>query len=311
MKVRENQTVELREAVADFLTTVRLEYGYSAHTLRAYTKDLATFAEYSAKNGVCDTADLSLDVLREWIFSRGESGVSAATLARQVATLKSFGKWLEQHDLVRHNPASRLRAPKGAKTLPRVLSAEQVATILERLQGQVDSAVPASLRDLAVFELLYAAGIRVSELCTMPLEGYNRAERTIRVLGKGNKERVVPIGSPAARALDDYLAQAREELVSAGGSDPGTFFVSSRGKKLSPGTVYKLISRYVGAEPGSGPSGPHTLRHTAATHLLDGGADLRVVQEMLGHASLSSTQVYTHVSTEKLLESYRQAHPRA
>lgn len=312
--------MRLSTAVERFLTAVQLEYGYSEHTVRAYQRDLAwfvTFAEGS-RHEQLDACDIEL--MREWLWQRQQQGLAATTIARNVATLKSFGTWLERSRLVPGNPASRLRAPKAGRELPRVLADEQMRRLLARVEARATPDQPESLRDHAVFELLYAAALRVSELCSLPVTGVDTAGRTVRVLGKGNKERVVPYGGPAARALDAYMTLARPQLLvraaatapaSSGRVDHGALFAGNSGGRLGVNAVYRMVARELGEEPGGGPKGPHTFRHTAATHLLNGGADLRVVQEMLGHASLSSTQVYTHVSTERLAQSYRQAHPRA
>ncbi len=313
--------MRLQEAIEGFLTVVEFEYGYSAHTIKAYRRDLRDFAEFVAahnRSGTVSTevADIDLELLRAWLWERQERGLSPSTIARNVATLKSFGGWLEHRRLVPGSPASRLRAPKTPRTLPRVLSEEQVARILDRaarraVEADAD-ALPEMLRDRAVLELLYATALRVSELCTLALDGLNLGDRTVRVTGKGDKQRVVPLGAPAARALDDYLVRARPVLVArARLAAASTVFLGKDGESLTTNTVYRLVARELEQEPGSGSRGPHTLRHTAATHLLNGGADLRVVQEMLGHSSLASTQVYTHVSTERLTQTYRQAHPRA
>jgi integrase/recombinase XerC len=332
--------MRLDEAIEGFLAAVEYEYGYSAHTVKAYRRDLASLRESLEGEGreegagedpaaaavpgaaaLDDVAALDLEALRAWLWGRQQGGAAASTLARNVATLKSFGKWLELRRLVPANPASRLRTPKAPNALPRVLSGEQTERILARAERLAESGDPERLRDRAVLELLYAAALRVSELCGLPLAGLDLAERVVRVTGKGDKERVVPLGAPAARALADYLDSGRPQLaarlVEAGAAETGVaeyrgaLFLGNRGGRLSPSAVYRLVSRELEAEPGAGPRGPHTLRHTAATHLLDGGADLRVVQEMLGHASLGSTQVYTHVSAERLVQAYRQAHPRA
>ena len=323
--------MELREAVESFVSAVRLEYGYSEHTVRAYRRDLEDFADYAEGAGVSGAAGFDLELMRGWLWTRQQRGLAPTTLARNVATLKSFGGWLERNRLVPGNPASRLRSPKAPRALPRVLADEQITRILDRVAGRAVDGDPERVRDLAVLELLYAAALRVSELCSLPLSGLDRRERTVRVLGKGGKERVVPLGAPAARALDAYLETARPALAAradagagagAGGERPRpspdgalppseALFLGNRGGRLGPNAVYRLVARELQQEPGGGPRGPHTLRHTAATHLLNGGADLRIVQEMLGHSSLASTQVYTHVSTERLAESYRQAHPRA
>lgn len=300
--------MELDMSVEMFIETVRVEYGYSEHTARAYRRDLEHFMEHARQRNLRVVHDLDIEVFRDWLWNRKQQGRAPSTLARNVATLKSFGSWLERSGIVAGNPASRLRAPKPAASLPRVLSPHQIEVILARLTEEADTLEPVALRDHAVVELLYATGMRVSELCSVDLEHVEAGERTVRVLGKGRKERIVPYGRPAAHALERYLASGRPRLQ----LKPQTaLFLGVRGFRLSPSTVYQRISRYVRMEPGSGPKGPHTLRHSAATHLVDGGADLRVVQELLGHSSLDSTQVYTHVSMERLANSYRTAHPRA
>ncbi|WP_442918800.1 tyrosine recombinase [Leucobacter sp. USHLN153] len=338
-------TVDL--AVDRFLSAVELEYGYSEHTVRAYRRDLVDFVAYAEEQGVSSVNACNIEVMRGWLWARQQRGLASATLARNVATLKSFGAWLERTRLVPGNPASRLRAPKASRELPRVLADEQMSRVLERVARRADPDRPETLRDHAVLELLYASALRVSELCALTVAGVDRRERTVRVLGKGNKERIVPFGVPAAHALEAYLNHGRPQLlvrasnaqtrqVSASAADSGersiagekgavgrsgaaggheisvqSLFLGNRGGRLTTNAIYRMVARELKGEPGGGPKGPHTLRHTAATHLLNGGADLRVVQEMLGHSSLSSTQVYTHVSTERLAQSYRRAHPRA
>lgn len=207
------------------------------------------------------------------------------------------------------DPAARLRSPKADKTLPRVITREQMGEILEGLAARAADGDPGSLRDVAVIELLYAAGIRVSELTGLDVDDVDLDRLTVRVVGKGSKERVVPFGVPALRAIRAWVSGGRPRLAVAG-SGPA-LFLGARGARLGSRAVYELVAGLLADVPGRGPSGPHALRHTAATHLLDGGADLRAVQELLGHASLGTTQIYTHVSTERLKEAYRIAHPRA
>lgn len=310
--------MEIREAVDAFMHAARFEYGYSEHTIRSYRRDLTYFADYAEAHEAGSLADLDIELLRSWLWERQQQDLAPATIARSVATLKSFGTWLETKRMVPGNPASRLRTPKTPRSLPRVLTKEQVTRILDRAEARAADGTPEHVRNHAVLELLYSSALRVSELTAFTLAGFDRRARSARVLGKGNKERTVPLGLPAARALERYLDTARDVLLARGEeSTPvapheAPFFIGNRGgAPLRPSAVYQLVSKELAQEPGGGPSGPHTLRHTAATHLLDGGADLRVVQEMLGHASLSSTQVYTHVSMERLAETYRQAHPRA
>ncbi|MBC9955198.1 tyrosine recombinase XerC [Leucobacter sp. cx-42] len=313
--------MDIRDAVDSFLTTVRHEYGYSEHTVTAYRRDLELLSTFAVERQLTNVTDLTLDLLRDWLWERQQSGLSPATLSRNVATLKSFGAWLETREYVPGSPASRLRAPKSPQSLPRVLTTDQADRILTRAASLAESGDPTKLRDHAALELLYASALRVSELCSLTVAGYAPGDRTVRVLGKGNKERVVPLGRSAARALDRYLSTGRPALLARAqntGADQSptpatqaTMFLGNRGGAFTSSAAYRLVAKELEQEPGSGPRGPHTLRHTAATHLLDGGADLRVVQEYLGHSSLASTQVYTHVSKERLAESYRQAHPRA
>ena len=314
----QNGAMRIGEAIDGFLRTVEFEYGYSPHTIKAYRTDLAALVGFveadqpDSDSAQVDVSVIDLELLRSWLWDQQQRGFAAKTLARRVATVKSFGTWLEERRVLPGSPASRLQAPKSAKTLPRVLSEQQLDRILERAAHRADGGDPVAVRDLAMLELLYATALRVSELCTLPLAGLSLAERTVRVTGKGNKQRVVPLGGGAARAIEAYLRSARPALrEQADSADPGTLFLNSHGAELTPSSVYRLVSRELEQEPGGGPRGPHTLRHSAATHLLNGGADLRVVQEMLGHASLGSTQIYTHVSGERLAQTYRQAHPRA
>ncbi|MBP1325460.1 integrase/recombinase XerC [Leucobacter exalbidus] len=310
-------------AIDEFLAAVRLEYGYSEHTVTAYRADLAEFAQFAQTRDVTTLAGTDVELMRDWMWARQQRGMAKATLARGVATLKSFGTWLERCEFVPANPAARLRAPKPAQSLPRVLSEDHMTRLLEWAAQRAAAGEPVPLRNHAILELLYSSALRVSEVCSLSVDGFDRREHTIRVVGKGGKERVVPVGVPATRALERYLSNARPLLesaaVHAGGSGARAYagaprqelFLGERGGPLGTSTVYKLVSHELEAAPGSGPSGPHTFRHTAATHMLNGGADLRVVQEMLGHASLASTQVYTHVSTDRLAANYRRAHPRA
>ena len=308
--------MRIGEAIDGFLRTVEFEYGYSPHTVKAYRTDLAALVDFVALDqpdgdtSAVEVSVIDLELLRSWLWDQQQRGFAAKTLARRVATAKSFGLWLEERRVLPGSPASRLQTPKAAKKLPRVLSEQQLDRILDRAADRAAGGDPVAMRDRAILELLYATALRVSELCTLPLAGLSLTERTVLVTGKGNKQRMVPLGAPAARAIDEYLQGARP-VLRAQGTDPGTLFVNNSGAELTPSNVYRLVSRELEQEPGTGPKGPHTLRHSAATHLLNGGADLRVVQEMLGHASLGSTQIYTHVSTERLAQTYRQAHPRA
>ena len=297
----------LERAVSDFAVYLTAERGFSVHTVRSYSADLADLARFAAAKDVQSTDGLDLELLRDWLWDGSKAGLAKSTLARRSAAVRSMSGWLAKTGVTPADAATRLRAPKADHHLPRVLTREQMDGILAHLAERATSGDAIAARDLAIVELLYASALRVSEVVGLDLGDVDLGRLTVRVLGKGSKERVVPFGAPAQRAVVDY-ERHRHELMTA---TTNALFLGARGKRVGTRTVYELIASLLADIPGSGPSGPHTLRHTAATHLLDGGADLRSVQEMLGHASLGTTQLYTHVSTERLKESYRNAHPRA
>lgn len=321
--------MELRHAIDAYARHLEIERGYSAQTVRAYRADMSALAEFANTRGVFDTEDLTLDLYRDWLWADSQRGLARATLARHSAAARGFSSWasrvprptgLSASDETSAaasgaavtngaDAAARLRAPKAEKTLPRVLTRQQIDAILASLATSAEEGDPLARRNVAVVELLYAAAIRVSELTGLDVDDVDVERRTVRVLGKGAKERVVPIGVPALSAIRRYLDGARPALATA--SSGPALFLGARGGRLGTRAVYQLIAGLLADVPGGGPAGPHTLRHTAATHLLDGGADLRAVQEILGHASLGTTQIYTHVSAERLKEAYRIAHPRA
>jgi integrase/recombinase XerC len=305
--------MQLERAIDDFVSYLESERGYSPHTVRAYRSDLASLAEFAAGRQIDDSDQLTLEAYRDWLWVASQSGRSKATLARRSATAKSFSAWLSRSTGQATDAASRLRAPRPDRSLPRVLSREAMDGVLDSLVARTLEGDPVALRDLAIVELLYASALRVSELVGIDTADLDLDRRTVRVMGKGSKERVVPFGQPAHLALVDYLQRGRPALAARpnGGAGTSAVYLGSRGARLGTRSVYALVSRLLMDVPGSGPEGPHAFRHTAATHLLDGGADLRAVQEMLGHASLGTTQIYTHVTTERLRETYRQAHPRA
>ncbi len=280
----------------------------SPATVRAYRGDLADLA---AATGDVDLADVDLESLREWVWRATQRGDARSTIARRTSTARGFFAWAHDAGLLAEDPALRLVAPKRGRTLPKVATADALATVLDRAGAAASEGDPLALRDHALLEFLYGAGVRVSELCGLDVDDLDRDRRTARVLGKGSKERVVPFGGAAARALDAYLVRGRPALLGRGRS-PGSsaVFLGSRGGRVGTRAVYDVVARALGPQLG-GAAGPHALRHSAATHLLDGGADLRAVQEILGHASLGTTQIYTHVSSERLAATYRLAHPRA
>lgn len=325
--IEQGDTVQITEAVAAFLDAARYEYGYSIQTVRAYSKDLQQLNTFVSEQGVQEVAQLDLEFLRAWLWwlqnpqktnqnssKKYSKPLASSTLARKIATLKSFGRYLERMDLVAINPAARLKTPKTGATLPKVLTVQQMLQLLTELQRQATSADPIAVRNVALIELLYATGMRVSELCSLPMTGLDLQQMQVRVHGKGNAERVMPIGTPATNALRTYLNGARAQLL-ARSANKGVaaatqlVFLGARGGQLAPASVYKLVASILPAAVGV--AGPHIFRHTAATHMLDGGAEIRVVQDLLGHASLRSTQVYTHVSAKRLEAAFKNAHPRA
>lgn len=301
--------MELRVALSSYLDELARARTLSENTLAAYSQDLRALIEFTQGERILDTADLDREVLRSWVWSLAESGAAASTLRRRVSALKGFTAWLVRRGHLGADPGARVRAPGADRSLPRVVGKTQMSALLESLRILAGGGEPVALRDHAMLELLYASAIRVSELVGLTRERIDTSSRTLRVIGKGDKERVVPFGQPAEAALRAYLERGRPELVSENSDD--AVFLNTRGQPLGVRSVYQVVAALLSEIPGSGPIGPHTLRHSAATHLLDGGADLRSVQELLGHASLGTTQIYTHVSTERLTSAYRQAHPRA
>lgn len=297
--------MNLVECIDRFLRSLTHERGFSEHTTRAYRRDLNNFATFAEASGVTAVDQVTIELLRDWLWQRQQQGCAPSTIARNTATLKSFFRWVDATVEGVGDSGSRLRSPKVGRRLPRVVQPDQMSTILAKAQVRAEEGELTDVRNYAILELLYATGIRVSELCSLGLGDLDFERRTVRVIGKGDKERVVPFGAPAAAALSRYVQDARRPV---GGL---TLFQGDSGKQMNARTVYELVSQVLVDAPGGGPRGPHSFRHTAATHLLDGGADLRVVQELLGHASLSSTQMYTHVSAERLSQTYKMAHPRA
>lgn len=304
---RDDWHVDLHRTVDDFAAHLAAERGFSEHTVRSYRSDLTQLVDFAVARGASELEDIDLELLRDWLWRASQDGLAKSTLARRAAAARSLTNWLARTGETPTDAATRLKAPKSEHHLPRVLTRQSMASILQRVSDRADTGDPVALRDLAIIELLYASALRVSELTGLDVRDVDLGRLTVRVLGKGSKERVVPFGVPAKNAIVGWLERGRPALAAA----EGALFVGSKGARLANRTVYELVSGLLATVPGSGPSGPHTLRHTAATHLLDGGADLRAVQEMLGHASLGTTQLYTHVSTERLKESYRVAHPRA
>ncbi|MDQ2755464.1 MAG: tyrosine recombinase XerC [Actinomycetota bacterium] len=299
---------ERSELVAAFVRHLRSERGRSEHTLRAYGSDVAALLEFAADRGVDDVEALRLADLRAWLAAQSTAGAARSTVARRAAGARTFFRWTTRTGHTSADPSLRLVAPRRSGSLPGVLRQGEAERLLDTAAVAADDGDPGHVRDRAVLELLYASGIRVGELTALDVDDVDRAVDLVRVVGKGDKERMVPFGLPARRALDGWLSR-RSELAT---SDSGpALFLGNRGRRVDPRQVRTLVHRMLAQVPGAPDLGPHGLRHSAATHLLEGGADLRMVQELLGHASLATTQIYTHVSIDRLRRSYEQAHPRA
>jgi site-specific recombinase XerD len=325
----------LSTALADFGRHLDAERALSRHTVRAYCGDIASLLEYASRNGIDEPGLLDVPTLRGWLASQHQAGAARATLARRGAAARAFTSFAHRRGWLAADPGPQLGTPKARHVLPQVLRREEINAVLADCEDRAargfasgqHAAAALAMRDAAVLELLYASAIRVSELCDLNVGGLDAERRTVRVFGKGRKERVVPVGMPAVRAVARWEEAGRPVLANA---RSGTaLFLGARGGRLDPRTARRIVharlrdaslavERVVAAagDGEAGPqavrdAGPHAIRHTAATHLLEGGADLRSVQEILGHSSPATTQIYTHVTAERLKASYRQAHPRA
>ncbi|CCH76271.1 Tyrosine recombinase xerC [Nostocoides japonicum T1-X7] len=297
-------------ALSGFARHLGLERGRSAHTVRAYVTDVTgLLAHLAQESGTDDPRELTLRDLRSWLGGVASRGAARTTVARKAAAARTFCRWAHATGILATDPSVRLAAPRARRTLPDVLGAQQATAAADLAAIRADDADPVHIRDLAVLELLYGTGMRVGELTGLDVDDVDLRSCTARVLGKGAKERTVPFGVPARRAVEDWLDRGRPRLV-VEGSGPA-LFLGRRGRRLDPRQVRTMVHEVLGEVDGAPDLAPHGLRHSAATHLLEGGADIRVVQELLGHASLATTQLYTHVSIERLKASYAQAHPRA
>lgn len=312
--------------LADYADFLRLEKGHSVHTVRAYLGDVRGLVSYAGARGVV-VGDIDLPLLRSWLADHTRRGAARTSIARQVSSAKSFCAWAVRDGLMGTDPSARLQAPRAHRTLPAVLAPEQAVAAIEAAAGVSEVADraaddhpaddhpaddhpddPLALRDRLIVELLYASGIRVGELCGLDLGDIDADRHVLRVIGKGDKQRTVPYGRPAAQAVRRWLSDGRPALATDRSGE--ALLLGARGGRLDQRMARTVVHRAV--EAAGGPAmGPHGLRHSAATHLLEGGADLRIVQEMLGHSSLATTQLYTHVSVERLRAVHRQAHPRA
>jgi integrase/recombinase XerC len=305
----EGLPAELGGALDAFAQYLSAERAVSPHTLRGYLGDVRSLLSHAASEGAVRLQDLELGTLRRWLGAQSQEGAARSTLARRSAAVRVFTAWAMAEERITTDPALRLKAPKREQSLPGVLQAGQLTRLLSTLEEAAAEGAPLALRNRAIVELLYATGVRVGELAGLDVDDLDPDRRTLRVIGKGNKERTVPYGVPAALAVDDWLRRGRP-LVVRDNSGPA-LFLGVRGGRVDQRQVRAMVNDLFAGLGDTSASGPHALRHSAATHLLDGGADLRAVQEILGHSSLATTQIYTHVSVDRLRKSYQQAHPRA
>jgi integrase/recombinase XerC len=286
------------------------ERSLSEHTTRAYLGDLTSFFDNLELQKIEDVSAITISHIRSWLATQQVKGGARTTLSRRAVSIRLFTKWATKKGFLAKDIGLTLATPKGHRTLPEVLSISDATVAMDSLATRVAEEESAtSIRDCAILEVLYASGARVSELCGLDLDDIDYQRNTILVLGKGNKERTIPLGNPAMKALNNWIKNARPEIVNDTSGE--AVFLGIRGKRIDQRTVRTVVYEALEALEGAQRLGPHALRHSAATHLLEGGADLRTVQEILGHASLATTQIYTHVSTERLQKAFKQAHPRA
>ena len=301
---------QFEKLLTTFQHYLEVERNLSVHTIRAYMGDLTSLVEHLEKLGLSDISTLELAHLRSWLANQGVKGGARTTLSRRAVSVRLFTKWALKNNYIAKDVGATLATPKGHRTLPDVLDVQKAGLAMDSMATRAaEEGSPISLRDVAMLELLYATGARVGELCGLNIGDIDYNRNTIRVLGKGNKERVIPMGKPAIKAVQVWLKSGREELVTA--QSELAVFLGARGTRIDQRTVRTVVYEALSAIEGIERMGPHALRHSAATHLLEGGADLRTVQEILGHASLATTQIYTHVSTQRLQKVFKQAHPRA
>ena len=298
----------MQAVLEEFDEFLELQCLRSAHTRRAYSGDLRSLFAYLDARGVGLDA-LSLPLLRSWLASAATTGAARTTLARRTSSVKTFTAWATRRGLLTSDPAARLQVSKAHRTLPAVLRQDQALQAMAAAKSGAEQGDPLALRDRLIVEMLYATGIRVSELCGLDIDDVDTRYRVVRVLGKGNKQRMAPYGVPAADALRAWQSDGRPALANAE-SGPA-LLLGARGRRLDVRQARTVVHQTIAAVDGAPDMGPHGLRHSAATHLLEGGADLRIVQELLGHSSLATTQLYTHVAVSRLRAVHDQAHPRA
>ncbi|MGN6577160.1 MAG: tyrosine recombinase XerC [Nocardioides sp.] len=299
----------MAQVLADYERHLVSERDLTPHNVRAYLGDISGMLVHAARLGHTEVGTLDIRTLRSWLALQQTRGRARTTMSRRATAVRVFTAWAHRTGLAESDPGALLGSPKAHRTLPPALRVDEARALLEAAARHADDGTPVGIRDVAVIELLYATGIRVGELCGLDVDDVDHERRLVRVLGKGRKERTVPYGTPAEKALGQWLTLGRPRLA-VPGSGPA-LFLGARGGRLDQRAVRSLVHARLADVPGAPDLGPHGLRHTAATHLLEGGADLRTVQELLGHASLATTQIYTHVTTDRLRKAYRQAHPRA
>jgi integrase/recombinase XerC len=290
--------------LAEFLRHLELERGRSPHTVRAYRSDLTGLLA-----GLTDLGELDLPALRRWLAAGHAAGAGRSTLARRAAAARTFTAWARRTAHTESDPGARLSSPRPHHALPEVPTAAETAELLDAAISGAAESEPLALRDLLILELLYATGVRVAELCGLDVDDIDAGRRALRVVGKGDRERTVVYGVPAAEALRRWLDTGRPVLARPG--SPPALLLGARGGRIDPRVVREVVHRALAAVPGAPDVGPHGLRHAAATHMVEGGADIRYVQELLGHAKLATTQLYTHVTVDRLKVAHEQAHPRA
>lgn len=288
-----------------FAEHLRLERGRSPHTVRAYLADLRSLVDFVTSEGCATPDDLTLTLLRRWLG--GDPALARATVARRASSARAFTRWCQRRGLAQSDPGALLLSPQVRTALPTVIGADEADAVMEHAAVAADDGAPLAIRDRAIIEMLYATGCRVGELCGVDLADVDAPGRRLRVLGKGRKERVIPFGVPAGHAVQDWLAVRSLVPPNPGES---ALLIGARGARIDQRAVRNVVHKLT-EQAGGTSLAPHALRHTAATHILEGGADLRAVQEMLGHASLATTQRYTHVSVERLRAVFAQAHPRS
>ena len=294
----------------DFAFHLERERNLSAHTVRAYLGDVDSLLSHLDSLKVGSFSELTLAHIRSWLANLQVKGGARTTLSRRAVSIRIFTKWAFKKGYLPSDVGISLATPKGQRTLPEILTVADAGLAMDALEQRVgEEDGPLAVRDLAIVEVLYATGARVSELCGLDFLDVDYVRNTIRVLGKGNKERTIPLGKPAMKALDAWIKNSRSDI--ANDASGTAIFLGARGRRIDQRTVRTVVYQALSALEGVERMGPHALRHSAATHLLEGGADLRTVQEILGHASLATTQIYTHVSTERLQKAFKQAHPRA